>query len=165
VESWENFAVIVGGAAAALLGLLFIAISIRVNLVAASTELRSRAAQILVLFGAVLVVAILLVVPEQPLPLLGAEFVVLSLGMGVGLHVLERRAGELTGDQRIGPILELVSPNTITALPLLAAGIVLICGQQWGLYVLVVPVLAAFVGGLTNAWLFMVRLQEPEVRR
>ena len=90
MESWENFAVIVGGAAAALLGLLFIAISIRVNLVAASTELRSRAAQILVLFGAVLVVAILLVVPEQPLPVLGAEFVVLALGLGVGPHVLER---------------------------------------------------------------------------
>jgi hypothetical protein len=160
LSSWENFAVIVGGAAAALLGLLFIAISIRVNLVAASTELRSRAAQILVLFGAVLVVAILLVVPEQPMPVLGAEFVVLALGLGVGLHLLERRAGELSGDQRIGPVLELVSPNTITALPLLTTGIILICDQQWGLYVLVVPVLAAFVGGLTNAWLFMVRLHD-----
>jgi hypothetical protein len=160
VQAWENFAVIVGGAAAALLGLLFIAISIRVNVVASSLELRSRAAQILVLFGAVLVIAILLVVPGQPMTILGTEFVVLSLGMGVGLHILERRAGEPPGEQRAGPVLELVSPNTITAVPLLTAGIILICDQTWGLYVLVVPVLAAFIGGLANAWLFMVRLRE-----
>lgn len=160
MASWENFAVIVGSAAAALLGLLFIAISIRVNVVASSIELRNRAAQILVLFGAVLVVAILLVVPEQPIRILGAEFVVLAIGMGVELHLLERRAVERAGEPRVGPVLEVVSPNTITGVPLLAAGVILLCGATWGLYVLVVPVLSAFIGGLTNAWLFMVRLRK-----
>lgn len=58
MESWDTFAVVVGGAAAALLGLLFVAISIRLDVVAASRELRNRAAETLVLFGSALVVAI-----------------------------------------------------------------------------------------------------------
>jgi len=52
--SWDAFAVIVGGASAALLGLLFVAISIRIGVIAGSRELRNRAAQTLVLFGIVL---------------------------------------------------------------------------------------------------------------
>jgi len=53
VESWDSFAVVVGGASGALLGLLFVAISIRLEVIVASSELRSRAAQTLVLFGTV----------------------------------------------------------------------------------------------------------------
>jgi hypothetical protein len=45
VDGWDTFAVIIGGAAGALVGLLFVAVSIRVTSIAASPELRNRAAQ------------------------------------------------------------------------------------------------------------------------
>ena len=57
MESWEEFAVVTGGAAAALTGLLFVAVSIRIEVIAASTDLRSRAAQTLTLFLAITLVA------------------------------------------------------------------------------------------------------------
>ncbi len=161
MESWGTFAVIVGGAAAALLGLLFVAISIRLNVVAASRELRNRSAQTMVLFGLVLILALLLAIPGQSCTVLGVEVVLLALGGGVGLDLLDRRAGRTTRDQPgISRVLDLVAPNTITTLLLLAAGVLLLFDLNAGLYLLVPPVIAAFVGGLTSAWLFMTRIED-----
>ena len=42
----------------------------------------------------------------------------------------------------------------------LAAGIVLVLGVHAGLYVLVGPVLVAFVGGIASAWLFLTKITE-----
>lgn len=164
MDSWDTFAVIIGGSAAALLGLFFVAISIRLNIVAASAELRNRAAQTLVLFGSVLLVAILLSVPDQSPLVLGIELTVLAIVTGVGLELLDRRASTPTGSQRIGPVLALLTPSTITSVLLLASGVVLMFGSTAGLYVLVAPVLTAFVCGLANAWLFMIRLQDQPAR-
>jgi hypothetical protein len=59
LEKWSTFATIAGGAAAGLTGLLFVAVSIRVGVIAKSQELRNRAAQTLALFVTVLFIAIL----------------------------------------------------------------------------------------------------------
>jgi hypothetical protein len=160
VQSWDTFAVIAGGAAAALLGLLFVAISIRLNVVAGSQELRNRSAQTLVLFGIVLLLAVLLAIPGQSRILLGAEVVVLAVLGGVGLDVLDRRAGRSRNRQGISRVLDLIAPNAVTTVLLLASGVLLLCNLEAGLYFLVPPVIAAFVGGLTSAWLYMIRLGE-----
>jgi hypothetical protein len=164
VESWDTFAVIVGGAAAALLGLLFIAISIRLNVVAGSQELRNRSAQTLVLFGIVLVLALLMAIPGQSRVVLGIEVVVLAVLGGVGLTLLDWRAGGSSGGQPgIGRVLDKISPNTITTVLLLVSGLLLLFGLKAGRYVLVAPVIIAFAGGLTSAWLFMTRVEDqPE---
>jgi hypothetical protein len=51
---WSIFATVAGGAAAGLTGLLFVAVSIRVGIIAKSQELRNRAAETLALFTSVL---------------------------------------------------------------------------------------------------------------
>ena len=65
LKEWGGFAMVAGGAAAALLGLLFVAVSIRVNVIAGSAELRNRAAQTGVLFLTVVLATLLLDVPQQ----------------------------------------------------------------------------------------------------
>ena len=160
MESWDTFAVIVGGAAAALLGLLFIAISIRLNVVAGSQELRNRSAQTLVLFGIILILAVLLAIPDQSRVVFGVEVVALAVLGGAGLTVLDWRARSDRSQQGIARVLDLVAPNTITSVLLLVAGVLLLFGLEAGLYVLVAPVVVAFVGGLTSAWLFMTRVPE-----
>jgi hypothetical protein len=160
VESWDTFAVIVGGAAAVLLGLLFIAVSIRLAAFASNVELRNRAAGTLTLFGIVLLLALLLAVPAQSHRVLGVEIVVLAVLGGAGLFLLDWRAGRNRGQQVVGRVLEMVSPDTVTTVLLLVGGLLLVFRVSAGMYVLVAPVVTAFVGGLVNAWLFMTRVQE-----
>ena len=80
-----------------------------------------------------------------------------GLILGVASFLLRhgRRSEE---ESRAVRLLLVVPPNLVTALLLLATGISLVAGRGGGLYWAVPAVLAAFVGGVTNAWLFMIRL-------
>jgi hypothetical protein len=160
LEAWSTFATISGGAAAALTGLLFVAVSIRIASIAQSQELRNRAAQTLSLFGTVLIISVLLAIPGQAYRTLGAELAVLAAITGASLYILDRRAKGDRSNQAVAPVLETVSPNTITSVLLLAAGIVLVLGGHAGLYVLVAPVLAALIGGVASTWLFLTKITE-----
>jgi hypothetical protein len=128
LEAWDSFAGISGTAAAALTRLLFVAVSIRIAYIAKSQELRNRAAQTLSLFGTVLIVSLLIAIPRQAYRLLGAELVVLAVLTGAGLYILDLRAKGDRSNQAIAPVLEAVTPTTVTSLLLLAAGIVLLLG-------------------------------------
>ena len=161
MQAWETFAGISGTAAAALTGLLFVAVSIRIAYIAKSQELRNRAAQTLSLFGTVLIVSLLIAIPRQAPPTLGAELVVLAVITGAGLYILGLRAKGDRSNQAIAPVLEAVTPTTVTSLLLLlASGIVLAFGVPAGLYVLVVPVLIALVSGIVSAWLLLTKITE-----
>jgi hypothetical protein len=157
VEAWGTFTVIVGSAAAALIGLLFVAVSIRVDAIAASAELRNRAAQTLGLFLTVLFIALLTAVPGQSVRVLGVELICLALTTGTLLYVLDRRARSGPRSQPVGRLLEVVAPNAITSSLLLAAAAVLTSGEHRGMYVLIAPVIVALSGGVLSAWLLLVR--------
>jgi hypothetical protein len=92
MESWGTFAVIVGSTAAALLGLLFVAVSIKVDIIGDSAELRNRTAQTLGLFVTVLFIALLLATPGQSLHVLGAELIARSCGRHCSLRPRPPRA-------------------------------------------------------------------------
>lgn len=160
MADWGVFATIVGGAAAALLGLLFVAVSIRIQVIAGSMELRLRAAQTLSLFTAMLLMAVLLAVPGQPARVLGIEVIVLAVLTAVTLLVLDRRA---TGPSptSLGRAIQRINPNVVTSVTLLAAGIlvVVVIGEV-GIYVLVPAVFVAFVGGVLSAWVFLIHVDE-----
>lgn len=160
MKAWGTFAEISGSAAAALTGLLFVAVSIRIAYIARSQELRNRAAQTLSLFGTVLIISVLIAIPGQAYRTLGAELVVLAAITGTGLYILDQRAKGDRSNQAIAPVLEAVAPNAVTSLLLLAAGIVLVLGVPAGLYVLVGPVLVALVGGIASTWLFLTKITE-----
>jgi hypothetical protein len=160
LKAWGTFAEISGSAAAALTGLLFVAVSIRIAYIARSQELRNRAAQTLSLFGTVLIISVLIAIPRQAYRTLGAELVVLAVITGTGLYILDQRAKGDKSNQAIAPVLEAVAPNAVTSLLLLAAGIVLVLGVPAGLYVLVGPVIVALVGGVASTWLFLTKITE-----
>lgn len=155
MESWEEFAVVTGGAAAALTGLLFVAVSIRLDVIAASTELRSRAAQTLTLFLSITLVAVVFAIPGQPQWLFGCELVALAVAGGVTMFVLGRWAHREQSGQRIARILDRISPNVLTMALIGIGGILVALGIDWGLYLQVPAVIAALVGGVIGAWLFM----------
>jgi len=162
VEQWATFATVSGGAAAGLTGLLFVAVSIRIDVIARSVELRNRAAQTLALFATVLFIAVVLSIPGQAYGPLGAELIGLAVIVGIGLTLLDRRAvsGAHATSTQLGRILDAVAPNAVTSILLLVSGVLVALGVHAGLYVLVLPVIAALAGGIASAWLLLTKVTD-----
>jgi hypothetical protein len=153
---WQDFATMIGGASGALTGLLFVAVSLNASRIAGHPGLRASAAQTLVLFITPLVTAAALLVPHQPDWVLGAELTVTGLIAGlvlsIGHHV---KLGLGDEEQRLIRIFNRPAPN-VTAMGLvMASGVILIAGQEAGLYLLFPASVVAFVSGVLNAWYFL----------
>ena len=92
--------------------------------------------------------------------MLGGELVALAVVAGGGLFTLDRRAEREQDVPRLARTLDVVSPNLVTLLLTAAAGVVVVTGQVWGLYLLMASTVIGIVGGIANAWLFLTTLDE-----
>jgi hypothetical protein len=157
LSRWQTFAVVMGGSTASLLGLLFVAVSIRVETIAQSVELRIRSAQTMALLLTGLLAAVLLAVPGQRRWILGAEYLALALFVTAVTVWLDRQAGGAEGS-RVGQLLDAINPTLVACSLLAVAAVVLLVGHWAGIYFLVPALVAVLVGGVVNAWLILVRL-------
>lgn len=80
-EQWHDLFVAVAGASAALLGLLFVAVSINLERILSYKGLPERALETLLLLLGVLLVAIVGLIPEQSHVALGIELLVIATAM------------------------------------------------------------------------------------
>lgn len=160
MHEWDNFAVLVGGSAGALVGLLFVAISIHAARIAESPDLRGRAAQTLVIFAALLLIAVLLTIPEQSQRVLGAEFLLLAALVTAALIWLDHLARQTDSVRPMARTLENVNPSTMSALGIALAGGLMVFGVHWADFVLVPVICAAMIGGLASAYLLLTRLTD-----
>jgi hypothetical protein len=158
VTGWGDFAAVVGAATGALLGLLFVAVSIRVEASSKSPELRNRSAQTLAVLLTGVLAAVLLAVPEQRLWTLGGEYFVLAVVVGGFAVVLDRAVDE--SGSSLGRLLDAINPTFVTCSLLVVSAVVLILDHKFGLYFLIPAVIAVLIGGVVNAWLILVRLTE-----
>ena len=132
------------------------AVSVKSDVLAASPILSSRAAQTLVLFMTSVPIAVLLVAP-QPAAALGAELLAVAVVSGAGVLILDRRAGHAAGPG-VARYVERFSPNTITAVLVGIAGLTFLVKAGGGLYWLIPAAVTSLVGGVVNAWLFLVKV-------
>jgi len=153
---WQGFGAALAAVSPALTGLLFVAVSVRSDVLAASRSLSSRAAQTLVLFMTSVLIAVLIVAP-QPSAALGAELLAVAVVSGAALLILDRRAGHETS-QGAARYVEKFSPNTVTAVLVAVAGLTFLVKAGGGLYWLIPAAVASLLGGVVSAWLFLVRL-------
>ena len=163
IEGWESFGVVVGAASGALIGLLFVAISVNSSRIANHPALYGFATRTLVLFAIPLVAAILVVTPRQPDWVLGAELIVLGIVARAAwvLAGLGHASEDAGLESRLARTLDLTTPTLSTSLLTEIAGVTLIVGGG-GLYWLVPALILALVGGMLTAWLLLLRLpSEP----
>jgi hypothetical protein len=160
MHEWDTFAVIIGGSAGALVGLLFVALSIHAGRVAESADLRNRAAQTLVIFAVVLLIGVLLAIPLQPEWLLGAELSALGVLAAGLLVVLDHRAGQSDSHKSLAQTLKVVNPSTLTAGGTALAGVLILSRISWAKFLLVPTVCGAMILGLTGAYLLLTKLTD-----
>ena len=154
--AWLSFGGALAAVAGALTGLLFVALPVKGDALAASRGLRSRAAQTLVLFMISVLIAVLLVAPQPP-GARGAGLLAVAVAAGAALFILDRRAGHST-DQGVARSIDRFSPNTICAVLAGVAGLTFLLKAGGGLYWLIPAAVASLLGGVINAWLVLVRV-------
>lgn len=156
-ERWHDLYVAMAGAAAALAGLLFVAVSINLADILKSPALPRRALEALLIMLSVVLVSIFVLTPGQPPQLLGAEIALVGSLFGIGTLVSRLRTARPPGDKLIWttiPALQLV----LTFLPMVVSGISLAVESGGGLYWLVPALAFGFVTAITSAWVLLVEI-------
>lgn len=157
-EPWSDFAAGMAGSAAALAGLLFVAVSINIQLILASRTLASRAAEALILLATPVFLSLVLLIPGQPLMALAVELFVITAAVGPGLLWLSRPGARAAEQPVASWAVTSVVPAAVLALAPLVAGIGLLTEALGGLYWLPAAVALGLVGGLVNAWVLLVEI-------
>lgn len=158
LDDWADFAVASAGAAAALTGLLFVAVSINLTRILEFPHLPGRAAGTLGMLLTVLLVAVVLLAPGQPRQATGIEIAAISAILAFEAILIARRAYEHMRD-RLSWVLWAMLLLLLPALALMIGGISFAIEAGGGLYWVFAGVLAGFAGGSANAWVLLVEIQ------
>jgi modulator of FtsH protease len=157
VPGWESFFVAELGAAAALSGLLFVAVSINLPRILSIEHLPERAAETLVLLFSVLAVSTFGLVPGQSRELFGTELFI--VGMTVWLVTLRIQIRAYADIETRRWLRLRVVGTQLSSIPFVAAGGLLASGNDLGIYAIVPGTIASFAWGVMNAWVLLVEIQ------
>jgi hypothetical protein len=142
-SGWENFFVAEVGAAAALSGLLFVAVSINLTRILAILS--------------VLAVATFGLVPDQSRGALGAE--VGGTGLLVWLLTVRTQLRAYRDLEARRWLPTRVLATQAACVPFVVAGGLLLAGRDSGVYWIVPGTVASFGAGVLNAWVLLVEIQ------
>jgi len=156
-EQWHDMFVAMAGAAAALTGLIFVAVSINLERVLKFPALPPRAVETLSILIGLLVLSVFVLIPGQSPTALGAEILVLGVVLGTALLVKRIRVPRTAGQ----PLTWTVTPVAVilgATLPMAAAGISVLVRGGGGLYWLVGALILGFAGAVLNGWILLVEI-------
>jgi hypothetical protein len=163
VNEWHDFFLAQAAAAGVLTGLVFVGVSINLQKIVSDPRsgLAGRAGEALILLVAVLTVSVLVLVPGQSLGVLGAEVLVVGLAawgwiVAIQLQLL-REWGTMRADLRVPFVLRVVLGQVAT-LPLVIAGVAVLCVGPVGLYWLVAGTVFSILAALFEAWVLLVEI-------
>lgn len=163
-SQWSSFADAQLAASAALLGLVFVGLSINLRDIVGSRPLVNRGAEAVILLGSVVVMSTAVSIPDQQHGVLGGELVLVAAGLAACVSVFQRglAATIASSPSAAGPSRASVALRRVFGMgaPALAgiAGISLIVQAGGGLYWWPAAVVVAYAGALTDAWVLLVEI-------
>jgi len=156
---WSEFYVATAGAAAALAGLLIVAMSVTIKEILASTVLPSRAGATISSMALILVVATLGLIPGQPAVALGLEVVAASVIALYPVAVMTRRVfTDPTWRHPVSNALR-VALALVPVLCVLVGGILVTAAASAGLSWIAAGIVLIFITAVLNAWVLLVEIQ------
>ena len=154
--AWQTFFETVVAGAAALLGLLFVAASVRVAVVTDSPRHRARAREALGQLLVLVILGVVVLVPGQSRHALGAELLVLAGVVGaVTVRLQTNTLRRLPPELRRRWLLRDMTYN-VGVVSIAIAGLGLVVESLGGLHWLVVTTLVFFVWSSLQAWSLLI---------
>jgi len=158
MNGWENFLGAQVGASAALLGLLFVSVSINLNKILSHPVLPGRAFGALLMMLVVLIISSLLLAPDQPMKLIGAEVLVIGLAAWATIVRIDFNTLKLAqAEYRLRATL-LIAINQIALILYVACGVAILVAGKAGLYILVPAVATSFIKVMLDAWVLLIEI-------
>jgi hypothetical protein len=155
--AWHDFFMGTIGAAAALTGLLFVAISINLEQILKYPQLPGRAAGTLGILVGALVVSGFALAPGQSNRALGIE--IAAAGSVVVLQAALVSRGKESPDDPTSWQVEHLVTLLLPGVALIIGGVSLATGEAGGLYWVLAAILLAFVSASINAWVLLVEIK------
>lgn len=172
VASWQSFYMLAGTASATLIGLLFVAISLHIDLIgdAGASTIISLARRTFTRFILVVIIALVFMVPRQDptglgLPLLAFGIVDVMRSLRLGRTVLRTRDDPGSGGGAVTLIGLPVALPLASGIGLTLIAATLITGTTKYLYWMVPVIGVMLTNAATNAWDLMLGLARYKAKR
>jgi hypothetical protein len=163
LDQWNNFFVMVGGGAAALAGLIFVAMSINPEIIIRNSTHKNRAINMLSGFTAIFMACSLALIGDQSLAALGFEWLLVWLIatiIFIGGYVRAIRSGMSS----IGLNAPRLAGGTMCYIAEVIAAIFLVLGHSAGLYIAAIGTIVLFVFLISGAWLLIIGIYEEPAK-
>jgi hypothetical protein len=158
---WHDYFVVVGGGAAALTGLVFVAMTLHIEEITNNPVHRHRARTILTGFTAVFIRCALVLMGGQNGQAVAIELIAVLVIVEVILYNSIRQAAS-NADR--GVLLRTLGSFACLVLEQIGA-LILFFGNPAGLYVVGVGMMSSFIFMVTGAWLLLVGVGAQEAAR
>jgi modulator of FtsH protease len=164
---WHDLFAAIASAAAALAGLLFVAVSLNLRQILKGHALPSLAARSLAVLIALVVMCAFGLAPGQGHVALGAEILAVGVLLLAGVMVTTVRtmtSGEPEEGEEAGPTvraiwqIEHVSLAGVSTVPMVVAGASTLAGVGGGLYWALAEIVCGLVASVLYAWVLLVEI-------
>ena len=164
MDGWHDFFVAMAGAAVAFAGLVLVSVSINLDRIIEQPGLVGRSSGPLIVLFTLFVASSTMLIPDQRSWFYGIELLAIALVFALVIgSVLRRqrtasRSLEQQGRIPAHSFHARVALCAVTALFLLAGGLMLLGEDARGLYVLVPAIFAGFLFSFLEAWVLLVEI-------
>jgi hypothetical protein len=158
-ELWNNFFIMVGGGAAALAGLIFVAMSINHKIIIRNVTHKNRAINMLTGFTAVFMACCFALIGKQRLETLGFEWLVLWL-IATAIFVRGYTIAIRSRASSIGLTAPRLTGGTACYVAEVVGAVFLILGNATGLEIAAIGIIVLFGFLISGAWLLMIGIYE-----
>jgi modulator of FtsH protease len=157
-SDWTTLLAVEAGAAATLTGLVFVAFSINQTKIMEFPGLPGRAAESLLQFLQVFLIATLALTPGQPEQIFAFEILLVGAVSWVAQTVGQIRYLNVRAGHPWSWFVYRAVLTQFATVPLLVAGIALLRGAPGAMYCIVLGFVFSFLAGIVGAWVLLVEI-------